>query len=140
MSGKNPIEKLWPCLSPSQKASMCIYSNKPINDPTCAHCGFQGNKEKHFGVIVHIIPTKNNKFSASVKNSAWLCLKCFGLIPENELISERKEEKHFPIMFSYKSRTLDANGQTTFKDFYFTEETIAKFFPEILQRIKIHQP
>ena len=135
---KSSIDELWPYLSNDEKISMCIYSTGGFDGPECAHCGFQGDKEKHFGVLVHLIPTKSKKFSSSTKNSAWLCLKCFGTIPTNQLITKIKDGEHFPVMFSCKSQILDANGQSSFKDFYFTEETIAQFFPQILEKIRHH--
>jgi len=141
MSGakeKSSIDEIWPFLSDEEKISMCVYSSRSLDIPTCAHCGFQGDKEKHFGVLVHLIPTKGGKFSSSAKNSVWLCLKCFGTIPADQLITRRKDGEHFPVMFSYKSQVLDADGQLAFRDCYFMEETIGKFFPQILERIKQH--
>ena len=142
MSGakeKSSIDELWPYLTDDEKISMCVYSYRGFDDePKCQHCGFKGDKEKHFGVLVHLIPTKGGKFSSSAKNSVWICLKCFGTIPADQLITKRKDGEHFPVTFSYKSQILDANGQTSFKDFYFTEEAIAKFFPKILEKIRHH--
>jgi len=135
---KSAINEIWPYLTPLDKVSMSVYSAGGFDKPKCAHCGFQGAKEEHFGVLVHLIPTKGKKISSSAQNSAWLCLKCFGSIPTNHLITRRKDGEYFPVMFSYKPPILDANGQSSFKDFYFTEETIAKFFPKILERIKKH--
>ena len=136
---KSSIDEIWPYLTDLDKISMCVYSSSGFDEePKCEHCGFKGDKEKHFGVLVHLIITKEKKASSSAQNSAWLCLKCFETIPANQLITRRKDGEHFPVMFSYKSQILDANGQTTFKDFYFTEETIAKFFPKILERIRHH--
>jgi len=136
---KSSIAEIWPYLTDLDKISMCVYSSSGFDEePKCEQCGFKGDKEKHFGVLVHLIPTKGGKFSSSVKNSAWLCLNCFRAIPADQLIPRRKDGEHFPVMFSYKSQILDANGQTAFKDFYFTEEAIAKFFPKILERIRHH--
>jgi len=118
---------------------MCAYSSSGFDEePKCEHCGFKGDKEKHFGALVHLVYTKGKKFSSSVKNSAWICLKCFGTIPTDQLIMERKDDEHFPVTFSYLTQILDINGQPIFMDFYFTEETIAKFFPKILERMRHH--
>lgn len=138
-SEKSSIDQLWPYLTDDEKISMMVYDyGGKTNQTICAHCGFQGDKEEHFGVLVHIILKKNGKYSSSAKNSAWLCSKCFAIIPADQLITELKPGKLFTIMFSRKTKILGADGQTVFQDFYFTEETIAKFFPEILRKIRVH--